>query len=95
MALEVSMALLACELSLHGRMRAVTVRDWAVQPRYHRTVLRLEDGGTIGLDWFRWRDCVARLPAAAPLLLVAHPITGGLPHTLSIDVLMIKFAEKY
>ena len=72
-------ALLACEMSLRRRMRTVTVRNWAVQPRYHRTVVRLEDGGTIGLDWFRWRECAARLPAAAPLLMVAHPITGGLP----------------
>ena len=60
---------------------AVTVRDWMVQPRYHRTLVRLEDDGTIGLDWFRWRECTAQLPRAAPLLLVAHPITGGLPQS--------------
>ena len=63
-----------------AHMCAVTLRDWAVQPGYHRTVLRLGDGGTVGLDWFRWRECAARLLRAAPLLLVAHPITGGLPH---------------
>ena len=54
----------------------VTVRAWAKRPGYHRSIVRLEDDGIIALDWFRWRECSAELPDNAPVLLIAHAITG-------------------
>ncbi|BDA49595.1 Phospholipase ABHD3 [Coccomyxa sp. Obi] len=45
--------------------------------QYHRMLVRLKDGGLVGLDWYKWQDCTKRLPPKAPVLLVMHGITGS------------------
>ena len=55
---------------------AVTLRNFAVQARYQRTIVSTPDGGTFGLDWFCCREACESLPDRAPVLLVLHSITG-------------------
>lgn len=45
--------------------------------QYHRMLVRLKDGGLVGLDWYKWQDCTKRLPPKAPVLLIMHGITGS------------------
>lgn len=58
-------------------MRSADVRR-APNVQYHRILVRLQDGGLVGLDWYKWQDCTKRLPPKAPVLLVVHGITGVL-----------------
>ena len=52
------------------------LRGKLLSTRYSRQLLITEDGGTIGLDWFRGCDAPGVLPPAAPVLLVLHGLTG-------------------
>lgn len=53
------------------------LQRFCVRHKYRREELSLDDGGLIGLDWFKWSQCRA-LPQTAPILLVLHFITGML-----------------
>ena len=55
------------------------LRGKLLSTRYSRQLLTTEDGGTIGLDWFRGCDAPGVLPAGAPVLLVLHGLTGMPP----------------
>lgn len=54
---------------------------------YERELVRLEDGGTISIDW---AVDTHHLPPAAPILIMAHGVTGGsdspyIKHTVEIS----------
>ena len=53
------------------------LRRWTLDARYQRQLVRADDGGTIGLDYFRGTDAAASLPIGAPVLLVLHGVTGA------------------
>lgn len=68
----------------------------ALNVQYHRMLVRLQDGGLVGLDWFRWQDCTNRLPPNAPVLLVMHGITGmlnGIPSAASAHLSVPSMAQ--
>lgn len=52
--------------------RAATVRG-----SYRRQFVRLPDGGTVALDWWRAPRAAPTTPPTAPLFLVLHGLTGG------------------
>ena len=61
---------------------AVTLRNFAWQAHYERTIVPTPDGGAFGLDWCRCREACDSLPESAPVLLVLHSITGQSPPAL-------------
>ena len=63
-------------INIHGAHGGAVLRGKLLSTRYSRQLLTTEDGGTIGLDWFRGCDAPGVLPPAAPVLLVLHGLTG-------------------
>ena len=64
---------------IYGARGGAVLRGKLLSTRYARQLLTTEDGGTIGLDWFRGCDAPGALPPAAPVLLVLHGLTGMPP----------------
>lgn len=64
---------------MYGAHGDAVLRGKLLSTRYSRQLLTTEDGGTIGLDWFRGCDAPGALPPAAPVLLVLHGLTGMPP----------------
>lgn len=60
----------------YGAHGGAVLRGKLLSTRYARQLLTTEDGGTIGLDWFRGCDAPGAAPADAPVLLVLHGLTG-------------------
>ncbi len=52
------------------------LRRWTLDARYQRQLVMADDGGTIGLDYYRGADVAASFPVGAPVLLVLHGVTG-------------------
>ena len=53
------------------------LRRYTLAAEYERQLVTADDGGTIGLDFFRGAQAAASLPAGAPVLLVLHGVTGA------------------
>ena len=56
---------------------AAVLRRWTLDARYQRQLVRADDGGTIGLDYFRGAETADGIPIGAPVLLVLHGVTGA------------------
>jgi predicted alpha/beta-fold hydrolase len=52
------------------------LRKWFINARYKRQLLTAPDGGVFAIDWFRGSNRSRRIPANAPIVLVAHALCG-------------------
>ena len=55
---------------------AAVLRRWTLDAQYERQLVTADDGGTIGLDYYRGAHTAKSLLVDAPVLLVLHGVTG-------------------